>query len=269
MSMETSAEVGALAEALSKAQAEIKGASKDSDNPFFKSKYADLASVWEACRTALTNHGIAVIQGPAVEGNLLSVTTLMLHASGQWARSALSTTLKDQSPQVVGSATTYLRRYGLAAMAGVAPEDDDDGNAAQGGTDKGPQGRAARRDALQAPAVDGPYAARENERATKTAHELQVNGYEQLQERMKKWPAEIAAIIPPDRALYLMPEDEAEANRQMYLDGIQEIADRRKLKPAERQELRTMFVGGPSVPLKTANIYVLRALWKFMDTEKP
>ena len=129
--MDMSEQVNELAAALTKAQAEIKGASRDSENPFFQSKYADLASVWDACRAALTNHGLSVAQGVGIEGVGVQVTTLLLHSSGQWLRATAISVPKDLSPQSIGSATTYLRRYGLAAMAGVAPEDDD-GNAAQG-----------------------------------------------------------------------------------------------------------------------------------------
>src|SRR5437879_6409512 len=93
--LETSAELDKIADAMVKAQSEIKGAVKDSANPFFNSKYADLASVWDACRGPLTSHGIAVIQAPTAQGNTIAVTTMLLHTSGQWVRSTLPTTTKD------------------------------------------------------------------------------------------------------------------------------------------------------------------------------
>jgi len=120
-----SANIGALAGAMAKAQAEVEGAAKDRVNPHFKSSYATLASVWDACRGALSKHGIAVVQSPVADGALVTVTTLLAHSSGEWIRSALSAQARDATPQSVGSAVTYLRRYGLAAMVGVAPEDDD------------------------------------------------------------------------------------------------------------------------------------------------
>jgi hypothetical protein len=129
--MTTSEQIGELAAALSDAQAEMEGASKSSANPFFKSKYADLSSVWEACRGPLTKYGLSVIQSPEVTGNLVSVETRLLHESGQWIAGVVSCTAKDDSPQSVGSAITYLRRYALQSFAGVAPEDDD-AEAAQG-----------------------------------------------------------------------------------------------------------------------------------------
>jgi len=120
-----------LSAALSKAQAEIKGASKDSANPFFKSKYADLASVWDACRDPLTKNGLSVSQPPSADGAKVTVETILMHESGEWMSTALTMTAKDDSPQAIGSTITYARRYALAAMTGVAP-DDDDGEAAQG-----------------------------------------------------------------------------------------------------------------------------------------
>lgn len=129
--MTTSDQIGEIAGALAKAQAEMGGAIKDASNPFFKSKYADLASVMDACRGPLTKHGIAVLQSPSAEGAVVSVETTLVHASGQWVRGVASATAKDDSPQSIGSAITYLRRYALQSFAGVAPEDDD-GEAAQG-----------------------------------------------------------------------------------------------------------------------------------------
>jgi len=128
--MEMSEQIGELAKALSVAQGQIKGAMKDSSNPFFKSKYADLSSVWEACRGPLSANGLSVIQTTcdAPNGGVTVVTTLA-HLSGQWVRGSLTLMPKDQSPQGYGSAITYSRRYALAAIVGVAPEDDD-GNAA-------------------------------------------------------------------------------------------------------------------------------------------
>lgn len=123
--METSESINEIATALAKAQGEMGGAVKDAANPFFKSKYADLASVWDACRAPLSKNGLAVIQSPSAEGSLVTVSTLLTHSSGQWMRGCISVAAKDDSPQAVGSAVTYLRRYSLQSFAGIAPEDDD------------------------------------------------------------------------------------------------------------------------------------------------
>ena len=125
--------IGALAAALSKAQADITGALKDSSNPFFKSKYADLASCWDACRKQLAANNLAVIQTVYVHwdsGQTMLATTLA-HSSGEWIRSELPVLTKDMSPQAQGSSITYARRYALAAIVGLA-QIDDDAEAAQG-----------------------------------------------------------------------------------------------------------------------------------------
>lgn len=129
--MNTSEQINEIAAALSKAQGVMEGAAKDAANPFFKSKYADLASVWEACRKALTSNGLCVVQTPTADGPKVSVETMLAHTSGQWIKDILTAEAKDASPQAVGSTITYLRRYALQSIAGVAPEDDD-GEAAQG-----------------------------------------------------------------------------------------------------------------------------------------
>lgn len=130
--MNTSEQINELAAALAKAQGEMQGASKDSANPFFKSKYADFASVRAACLPALTKHGIAVVQSPEIVNEVnVTVETRLIHSSGQWIAGTVQCAAKDNSPQAIGSAITYLRRYALQSFAGVAAEDDD-GEAAQG-----------------------------------------------------------------------------------------------------------------------------------------
>lgn len=121
--------IGQIAAAMAAAQGEIEGAAKGKVNPHFKSRYADLASVWDACRDALSKHGIAVFQSPSADGPCVTVTTLLAHKSGEWIEDDLTMTAGQNTPQAIGSCITYARRYALAAMVGVAPEDDD-GNAA-------------------------------------------------------------------------------------------------------------------------------------------
>lgn len=130
--MNKSYSIKELATALAKAQGKIKGAIKDSENPFFKSSYADLAAVWEACREALSENGLSIIQMPQYYSDgLVGLDTVLLHSSGEWiAGSMIMKPVKDD-PQGWGSCITYFRRYGLAAMAGIA-QVDDDGNEASG-----------------------------------------------------------------------------------------------------------------------------------------
>jgi hypothetical protein len=122
--------INELITALAKAQAVIGVAIKQKDNPFFRSKYADLPAIWDVIREPLSRNGIAVIQAPQhdLEGNVYLETTIA-HASGQWIRSSYPVTPVKPDPQGYASALTYARRYTLSAMCGVV-QDDDDGNAA-------------------------------------------------------------------------------------------------------------------------------------------
>lgn len=127
--MNRSDSITTIAPALVKAHGEIKSALKDSTNPHFRSKYADLASVVEAVKAPLLKQGIVVLQGvhDAVDG--VAVETMLLHTSGEWISSTLRLPATKQDAQGYGSAITYGRRYGLMAICGV-PAEDDDGNAA-------------------------------------------------------------------------------------------------------------------------------------------
>jgi hypothetical protein len=127
--IQSSADIAELAKALTAAQRNLGAAKKDSTNPHFRSKYADFAAVVEASRPALTANGLAVVQGAAGDGPVVTITTRLLHNSGQWIESSLSMRAKDDSPQAIGSAITYGRRYGWSSIIGLASEEDDDGNA--------------------------------------------------------------------------------------------------------------------------------------------
>ena len=126
-----STSIGKLAEALAKAQGAIHGALKDSANPFFKSKYADLASIIESCRDALSVNNICVFQTTTIIDGKLYLETMLAHSSDQWKRGLYPVRPVKDDPQGIGSALTYARRYGLAAAVGVA-QVDDDGEAAMG-----------------------------------------------------------------------------------------------------------------------------------------
>ncbi len=121
-----------LAAALAKAQSKLRGVIKDSANPFFKSKYADLAAVWDVARDPLTTNGLSITQLPGTDGDKVTLETILLHSSGQWIASVMAVKPMKQDPQAVGSAITYMRRYALSAVVGIAQEDDD-GNAATKG----------------------------------------------------------------------------------------------------------------------------------------
>jgi len=128
--MKTSDSIGKIATALLKAQREITFAAKDANNPFFKSKYADLPTVIDAVKPALNNAGIVFIQSATPsESGTLSLATRLIHESGEWIEDVATAPLQKNDPQGYGSAITYLRRYSLAAFTGLY-QDDDDGQAA-------------------------------------------------------------------------------------------------------------------------------------------
>lgn len=114
-----------IAAALVKVQAGLKGARKTKENPHLKSKYADLASVWEACHEALTANEIAVVQSPAFDGGVMFCDTLLLHSSGESISGRYLIRPTKDDPQGYGSAFTYARRYSLLGMIGITNEDDD------------------------------------------------------------------------------------------------------------------------------------------------
>ncbi len=132
----TSPEIGTLAEAIAKAQAELENVDQTGKNPAFKaadgkaSKYVKLGAVLDTVRPIFSKHGIAVVQMPVNgEGSNVGIVTLLAHSCGQWIESRMYVAPMKFDAQGAGSAITYLRRYSLMAMTGVAP-DDDDGNAA-------------------------------------------------------------------------------------------------------------------------------------------
>lgn len=120
-------QINELASALAKAQAEMKPAAFDSTNPHFKSKYASLASVWEACKGPLSKNGLSVSQGLNEAGML---ETILMHTSGQYLISAMRVSSEKQTMQSMGSALTYAKRYSLSAMVGIVSDEDDDANSA-------------------------------------------------------------------------------------------------------------------------------------------
>lgn len=131
--MITSPDINELATDLAAAQAQIRGAVKNSTNPQFRSQYSDLASVVESSREALSSHGIAVVQGIGrYHDGCIAVTTRLMHRSGQWIEETMDVPVvaKVINAQALMSASTYGRRYGLMGMVGIAPIEDDDGNAA-------------------------------------------------------------------------------------------------------------------------------------------
>jgi hypothetical protein len=120
--MRTSKEITSISKAFLKAQKEIESVKKGSSNPFFKSKYADINSILEACKSKLNENGISILQPTSEE----CVETILMHESGEWFRGKTKIiNAKPNDPQAQGSAITYARRYGLQSMLSMMAEDDD------------------------------------------------------------------------------------------------------------------------------------------------
>jgi hypothetical protein len=119
--------------ALAKAQLEIRNAEKNVDNEFTKKPYADLASVLDAVREPLAKNGIALFQITADPGDgKLGIRTVLAHTSGQTIEDVITMSPVKWDPQGVGSCRTYMRRYSILAICGIAGANDDDAEAAQG-----------------------------------------------------------------------------------------------------------------------------------------
>ena len=125
--MNKSEQINELAGALSLAQGELKNAPTLNVNPFYKSKYADLATVIDTAKPVLAKHGLSIVQAAGGNG-AISITTILMHKSGQWIESEISFTPDKADIQKAGAVLTYLRRYSYAAIIGISSEEDDDGN---------------------------------------------------------------------------------------------------------------------------------------------
>jgi hypothetical protein len=130
MSVYASTTLGELAKALSAMQADLEPARKEAVNPHFRSRYADLAACLEAVRAPMAKHGLALSQHAGLDGDVVTLTTLLLHTSGEFLQSTAGVRLAKHDAPSVGSALTYLRRYALSAVVGLSAEADDDGAAA-------------------------------------------------------------------------------------------------------------------------------------------
>ena len=123
--------LASIGAALSKAQASVKTAIKDSTNPHLKTRYADLLSVWDACRAVLAENDLSVVQLPVSdEPGYVALETMLLHASGEYISARCRVRLTRDDPQGLGSGLTYLRRYALSAALGIVADEDDDAQSA-------------------------------------------------------------------------------------------------------------------------------------------
>jgi len=134
--------INELAAALSKAQGEFRAAKMDAINPFLKNHYADLGSIIKAAKPALAKYGLAVTQPASTDGMSVTVTTMLMHESGQWMASDMTLPLGEEKgrnmAQAAGTIITYLRRYSLSAMVGIYADEDTDGEKPKAATPQAP-----------------------------------------------------------------------------------------------------------------------------------
>jgi hypothetical protein len=193
----SSAEIGDLMGALAKAQGSMGPVVKDAQNPHFRSTYATLASAVAAARDALSAHGIAALQSLDLDeaSGMLSCSTVLAHGA-QWVRTTTTVPVAKRDAQGIGSAATYARRYGLLAILGLAPEDDDDGNAT---------GRS----------VPAPVETRAPPKARKPKPDKSPSFAEQVENAESMAELEMLAIAIKD-----LPAAEREAIKPIYRDRL-------------------------------------------------
>lgn len=129
-----SEEIKDLVSSLAKAQGTMKPAVFNRINPHFKTRYADFTSCMDACRSPLSDNGIAIIQYCSTIDGKLSLVTMLAHTSGQWMKSEFPLIASKMDSQGIGSAMTYAKRYSLCGMVGIVADEegDDDGENAVG-----------------------------------------------------------------------------------------------------------------------------------------
>lgn len=132
--MEHSEQIDKISPALVKMQGELKQANFNKTNPHFKSKFADYLSCREACKEPLLTNELCALQDVVMKDGHMQMETMLVHSSGQWIKTYVPMFPKSEDSQAVGSAITYMKRYGLSAALGIVTGDevDDDAEAAEG-----------------------------------------------------------------------------------------------------------------------------------------
>lgn len=156
--MQKSDSIANLAAALAKLQADLRGAEKNASNPHFRSDFANLESVWDSIRAGLSKNGLSVSQVMGVNVGDPILTTVLMHSSGEWLSGEQMLMPLKMDPQSIGSAITYARRYGLAAIVGQI-QTDDDGEESHGrgnNADESKQPPSGAKQSTNAPATKSP-----------------------------------------------------------------------------------------------------------------
>lgn len=215
--MNTSTSIASLVPAFIACQGELQHVAKDKDNPFFKSKYADLTSCIDAVRSVAQKHGLGFIQGierGTTEG-YVAVTTRVIHTSGEWIESSMELPMTKKDAQGSGQCGTYGRRYGLSAMFGLGQEDDDGNSVSlkQPKVDKKPASNADAGSVV----TNGPASAASKKKKGKADH-LSPEAFTDLEAKFKaattkeditKLVGEFTALHPEDQTKMLPVATEA------------------------------------------------------------
>lgn len=163
--------ITSLAKAMVACQPMIDNATKNSMNPAFRSKYANLEAVIDCFKEEAGTCGLVLLQSPGMIGDRASLTSLLLHESGEFIEFLHECPLPKSDPQGFGSAMTYLRRYSAAAIWNLTQEDDD-ASKASGPASKTPPAQPSKASQTTAPAVTTP--AKEAEPCTDTEKKIQI-----------------------------------------------------------------------------------------------
>jgi hypothetical protein len=203
-----------------KAWKELDNATKQSVNPHLKNKYADIASVLEAVKPTLSEHGLAIMQPPSIGDNekTVTVSTILLHESGEWIESVLSMTAVDSKPQTIGATITYARRYSLNGLLCISAEDDD-GNAGTGVN--GPKDQAKQQPKPQPKPQPADTASGEVnlEDSSSTHAALVALGMEKA--AYQKFCKALFGVIPKDIAEFIRPN--ADLYKKLKTEGPQTV----------------------------------------------
>lgn len=177
--------IGKLTEALAKANLSFEAIKKETENPYFKSQYADLSTLISATRGALSKNGLVVIQTPRTKEGSVFVTTALLHTSNEWISEDLELRPAKSDPQGCGSAMTYARRYAYQSILNIAGEVDDDGNAASGKTAKG----------SSKPSIDEAEEQFQERAGGQRASGVMVNAFQKLWQDRGKTDRQLADVL--------------------------------------------------------------------------
>ena len=218
--------ISALTTALSVAQGQMKPAEKGSVNPHFKSKYADLASIIDSAKESLAKNGLSICQSPSGNPPYVKITTILMHKSGEWISGELTMKANSDTPQNMGAAITYAKRYALAAMLNIPAEEDDDGNAASAPSSSPRQSALPVSSSDNPGDVQVPYGKNAGKKISEISPQDQMNDLKYWNDREAKEGKPLGGKVAQYRdALRAYLEVPAPAARQPQFDDIPNFDD--------------------------------------------